>query len=39
MKTIWKQPEISKAMELLYIPGDELESYFFKKKTHNTRRK
>ena len=35
-KTIWKQPEISKAMELLSIPGDELESYFFKKKTHNT---
>ena len=32
-KTIWKQPEISKAMELLSIPGDELESYFFKKKT------
>ena len=32
-KTIWKQPEISKAMELLSIQGDELESYFFKKKT------
>ena len=28
-KTIWKQPEISKAMDLLSIP----ELYFFKKKT------
>ena len=35
-KTIWKQPEISKAMELLSISGEDIESYFFKKKTHNT---
>jgi hypothetical protein len=35
-KTIWKQPEISKAMELLSISGKDIESYFFKKKTHNT---
>ena len=33
-KTIWKQPEISKAMELLSISGEDIESYFFKKKTH-----
>ena len=31
-KTIWKQPEISKAMELLSISGEDIESYFFKKK-------
>jgi hypothetical protein len=30
-KTIWKQPEISKAMELLSIPGEDIELYFFKK--------
>ena len=30
-KTIWKQPEISKAMELLSISGKDIESYFFKK--------
>ena len=35
-KTIWKQPEISKAMDLLSISGEELELYFFKKKAHNT---
>ena len=29
-KTIWKQPEISKAMELLSISGEDIESYFFK---------
>ena len=33
-KTIWKQPEISKAMELLSISGEDIEPYFFKKKTH-----
>ena len=33
-KTIWKQPEISKTMELLSISGKDIESYFFKKKTH-----
>ena len=33
-KTIWKQPEISKAMELLSISGEDIESYFIKKKTH-----
>ena len=32
-KTIWKQPEISKAMELLSIPWEDIESYFFKKKS------
>ena len=31
-KTIWKQPEISKAMDLLSIPGEDIELYFFKKK-------
>ncbi|MTS58950.1 DUF739 family protein, partial [Pseudoflavonifractor sp. BIOML-A6] len=35
-KTIWKQPEISKAMELLSISGEDIESYFFKKKAHDT---
>ena len=35
-KTIWKQPEIFKAMELLSISGEDIESYFFKKKTHDT---
>ena len=34
-KTIWKQPEISKAMELLSISGEDIESYFFKKKAHD----
>ena len=33
-KTIWKQPEISKAIELLSISGEDIESYFFKKKAH-----
>ena len=33
-KTIWKQPEMAKAMELLSISGEDIESYFFKKKTH-----
>ena len=28
-KTIWKQPEISKAMELLSISGEDIELYFF----------
>ena len=37
-KTIWKQPEIFKAMELLSIQGEDIESYFFKKKAHNTER-
>ena len=32
-KTIWKQPEISKAMDLLSIPGKDIELYFFKKKS------
>jgi hypothetical protein len=32
-KTIWKQPEISKAMELLSISGKDIELYFFKKKS------
>lgn len=32
-KTIWKQPEISKAMELLSIPGKDIELYFFNKKS------
>ena len=32
-KTIWKQPEISKAMELLSISGEDIELYFFKKKS------
>ena len=31
-KTIWKQPEIFKAMELLSISGEDIELYFFKKK-------
>ena len=31
-KTIWKQPEISKAMDLLSISGKDIELYFFKKK-------
>ena len=31
-KTIWKQPEMFKAMELLSISGEDIESYFFKKK-------
>lgn len=31
-KTIWKQPEISKAVELLSISGEDIELYFFKKK-------
>ena len=31
-KTIWKQPEISKAMDLLSISGEDIELYFFKKK-------
>ena len=31
-KTIWKQPEISKAMDLLTIPGEDIELYVFKKK-------
>jgi hypothetical protein len=35
-KTIWKQPEISKAMELLSISGKDIELYFFKKKSHDT---
>ncbi|WP_367316759.1 DUF739 family protein [Agreia sp. PsM10] len=33
---MWKQPEISKAMELLSISGEDIESYFFKKKAHDT---
>lgn len=32
-KTIWKQPEISKAMDLLSISGEDIELYFFKKKS------
>ena len=35
-KTIWKQPEISKAMELLSISGEDIELYFFKKKSRDT---
>ena len=35
-KTIWKQPEISKAMDLLSISGEDIELYFFKKKPHET---
>ena len=35
-KTIWKQPEIYRAMELLSIPGGKIELYFFKKKTQET---
>ncbi|MGC5254484.1 DUF739 family protein [Escherichia coli] len=35
-KTIWKQPEISKAMELLSISGEDIELYFFKKKANDT---
>ena len=31
-KPIWKQPEISKAMDLLSISGEDIELYFFKKK-------
>ena len=34
-KTIWKQPEISKAMELLSISGEDIELYFFKKKSND----
>ena len=34
-KTIWKQPEISKAMELLSISGKDIELYFFKKKSND----
>ena len=29
-KRYWKQPEISKACELLQIPSDEIGEYFFK---------
>ena len=32
-KTIWKQPEISKAMDLLSISGEDIGLYFFKKKS------
>ena len=35
-KTIWKQPEISKAMDLLSISGEDIELYFFKQKAHDT---
>ena len=31
-KTIWKQPEISKAMDLLSISSEDIGLYFFKKK-------
>ncbi|MGJ8508446.1 DUF739 family protein [Glaesserella parasuis] len=30
---MWKQPEISKAMDLLSISGEDIELYFFKKKS------
>ncbi len=38
-KTIWKQPEISKAIELLSISGEDIESYFFKKKVQELEQK
>ena len=38
-KTIWKQPEISKAMDLLYISGEDIELYFFKKKAQEIEQK
>ena len=31
----WQQPEISKACELLQIPSNEINSYFFKYKVQN----
>ncbi len=31
----WQQPEISKACELLQIPSDEINSYFFKYKVQD----
>ena len=31
-KTIWKQPEISNAMDLLFISGKDIDVYFFKMK-------
>jgi anti-repressor protein len=34
-----KQPEISKAMELLSISGKDIESYFFKKKSKDMEQK
>ena len=38
-KTIWKQPEISKAMDLLSISGEDIELYFFKKKAQEIEQK
>ena len=37
-KTIWKQPEISKAMDLLSIPGEDIELYFSKRKLRKLRK-
>lgn len=31
-KTYWKQPEISKAIDILGIPDGQIQSYFFKLK-------
>ncbi|HFI0332304.1 TPA: DUF739 family protein [Streptococcus suis] len=38
-KTIWKQPEISKAKDLLSISGSETDSYFFKYKVQELEQK
>lgn len=38
-KTIWKQPEISKAKDLLSISGAETDSYFFKYKVQELEQK
>ena len=38
-KTIWKQPEISKAKDLLSISGTETDSYFFKTKVQKFEQK
>ena len=38
-KTIWKQPEISKARELLDIPEEDTYPYFFKYKVQKLEQK
>lgn len=38
-KTIWKQPEISKAKDLLSISGTETDAYFFKYKVQEVEHK
>ena len=38
-KTIWKQPEISKARELLDIPEEDAYHYFFKYKVQEIEQK